>query len=363
MSVDLVVVLSSFNGGKFVEEQIESLRRQTLTDWTLLVRDDGSSDDTVARVARLTRVDPRIMLLRDGLGKLGPAACFGTLVERAGELGARFVALADQDDVWQPAKLARQLEVLREREAAVGATTPLLVHSDLRVVAEDLSVIHPSFLTFHRLRHVPEWPLGALLMQNFVTGCTAMINGALLRAAAPLPRVVMHDWWLALCAAALGEILYLPEATVLYRQHDANTVGSRGWLQVALETIRRPYKWWKESGDRFDVAVDQACELARRVEGLGSGSSASTPALNALREFSDAFGNGRPALRRLQAVRRNSIRPQSLLPYPVFFYLRVLLRSGSAADRPAIWSRVGGSGPDRRKAPRPAIFNPKDGPA
>jgi hypothetical protein len=86
----------------------------------------------------------------------------------------------------------------------------------------------------------PAAPLQTLLTQNFVTGCTIVVNRALLRAALPLPEVVMHDWWLALCAAVLGEILCCPGATVFYRQHDRNAAGTRWWLRAGLGAEREP---------------------------------------------------------------------------------------------------------------------------
>lgn len=335
----VVVLLSSFNGARFISEQIESIRRQSFGAWTLLIRDDGSTDETIAVLEGLARQDPRIRLTHDGGGNLGAAASFGVLLELAAENGAGYVAFADQDDVWHPDKLERQLAVLQRREGETGPQTPLLVHSDLTVVAEDLRVIHPSFLEYQHLRHVTERPLASALVQNFVTGCTAVFNRALVLSAVPLPRVVMHDWWMALCAASMGEILYLPAATVLYRQHDTNAIGSRGWARVCGEALRRPQAWWRESGARFAAAVQQACELGRR---LPAGPEA-------LRDFSQAFERDVGALRRLQVLRRHGIRPRTLLPVPVFFYFRALLWS------PAPPARI------RTGARRPAIFNPKDG--
>src|SRR3954469_3509114 len=99
---ELLILLSSFNGHKFILDQITSIRRQTYSDWTLLVRDDGSSDNTVALVESLARQDQRIRLLRDTKGNLGPAASFGVLLAQARDSDARYVALADQDDVWLP---------------------------------------------------------------------------------------------------------------------------------------------------------------------------------------------------------------------------------------------------------------------
>lgn len=364
---EVIIALSSFNGARFIEEQVESVRRQTFTHWTLLVRDDGSSDATPRILEALARKDCRIRLVRDDRGNLGPVASFGVLLECAREMGARYLGLADQDDVWHRGRLARELDVLRQREAEVGSATPLLVHSDLAVVAQDLRVIHPSYLAFQRLRHVAEWPLGALLVQNFVTGCTVVLNRALLETALPFPPVIMHDWWLALCAAAVGEILFVPEATVLYRQHDDNTIGSRGWRDACRETVRRPAAWWRRSGARFAVAVDQARELARRLGEGRAGAIASSRALAALRDFSAAFAGQGGAWRRLSVVLRHGIRPRTVLPFPVFYYLRVLLWQAGRRpfDQPAEPLAAGTGGGDGKgpPAPRRAIspINIEDG--
>jgi rhamnosyltransferase len=324
---DLLIVLSTFNGAKFVVEQIDSIRRQTCPGWTLLVRDDGSTDETVARVESLAAQDDRINLVRDTKGNLGPAASFGVLLEHAREGDAAYVAIADQDDIWLPTKLARELELLTAQEGATGRGMPLLVHSDLAVVREDLSLLHRSFLEFQGLRHRSESTLGPLLVQNFVTGSTVVLNRALLETAVPLPPVIMHDWWLALCAAALGRLLYVPEATVLYRQHGNNTQGSRGRLAGVIGAVRRPVAWWSTSAAMLDRAVDQARELASNLgrRDLGSGSVRAL-----LRDFVSAFGQGGSALRRLQVVYRHDILPRSFLPYPVPFYARVALWRGTS---------------------------------
>lgn len=321
----VVIVLSSYNGSRFIAEQIESIRRQTLAGWRILVRDDGSTDETVQIVERLAAVDSRVELRRDGRGNLGPARSFGVLLEQALATSARYLALADQDDIWQPDKLERELDLLQRRESQLGEATPLLVHSDLTVVDESLAVIAPSLLAFQRMQPVTEGALSKLLIQNFVTGCTAVINRALLHAALPFPEVIMHDWWLALCAAAMGEVVYLPEATVLYRQHGRNALGSRDWREVRGETLRRPFDWWRRSSVVFAQAVQQGCELARRVERLSRESAAEYPALATLLEFRAAFRDTGGPLERLRAVRRHGIRPRSLLPFSACFYARVLL--------------------------------------
>jgi rhamnosyltransferase len=318
------IVLSSYNGVCYLAEQLESIRAQTYEDWTLLVRDDASSDATADIVESFANRDRRIVPLRDGRGNLGPAVSFGALLERAAETGARYIALADQDDVWQPHKLASELRVLWAREAEVGDTVPLLVHSDLTVVQRDLRLVHPSFLALQGLDREVASPLATLLVQNFVTGCTVVLNRALLRTALPLPRhVVMHDWWLALCAAAVGELLYLPEATLLYRQHDANAVGARGFRQALIDSLRRPWVWWRGSNLLLAAALQQACALARRLEDAGA-SPAHSSVQAMLREYCGTFA-GAGALHRLRTVRRHHIVPHSAMSFPLFYYARVLL--------------------------------------
>lgn len=333
----VVILLSSYNGGRFIAEQIASIRRQSYNDWILVVRDDGSSDDTSAIVESLSAEDDRISVLRDGKGKLGPAASFGELLAHARRIGASYVALSDQDDVWLPAKLARELELLQGQEAVLGPTTPVLVHSDLAVVREDLSLLHRSFLGFQGLRHQSAAPLNRLLIQNFVTGSTLLLNRALLEAAVPVPTVIMHDWWLALCAAALGRILYLPEATVLYRQHGSNAQGSRGRRAGLIGAIRRPVTWWAETADMLERTVEQARELAERVEAVKPADSSTG---KMLRDFCSAFSPGAGPIKRLQTVYHHDIRPRSFLPYPLPFYARVLLWGGDLRRQTDLSSRT-----------------------
>jgi glycosyltransferase involved in cell wall biosynthesis len=328
----LVIVLSAYNGAQHIGAQIESIQAQSVTDWGLLVRDDGSADDTVGIVERFACLDDRVRLCRDGRGNLGSAASFGVLLEYAWECGADFVALADQDDVWVPDKLERQLAVLVEHQAQFGPGHPALVHSDLAVVDKDLRPLHPSFLRRQRLEHVASNPMSRLLAQNFVTGCTIVLNRSLLGAAVPLPRVVMHDWWLAQCAAAFGTLLFLPDATVQYRQHSANVVGSRGVLRLYVDALRRPLSWWVKGRRNLAAAVDQSCELAARLEALGIQGSAN-PAGDLVVDYCEALRSPTGRFQRLHSVRRLGVRPQSLF-YPGY-YLRVLAglpdrRSGDA---------------------------------
>ena len=180
------ILLPTYNGARFVAEQIASIQQQTITDWRLLVRDDRSTDGVTGIVDRLAASDARIERLADAPVNAGVVANVSELMATAQRRGARRVMLADQDDVWLPQKIAVSLERLQQAEAADG-DRPILVHTDLTVVDDQLRVLAPSFLHYQRKRHEAVDPLATLLVTNFVTGCTTLFNERLLRLAAPVP--------------------------------------------------------------------------------------------------------------------------------------------------------------------------------
>ncbi len=260
------ILLATYNGAKYIREQIESIRAQSWRHWALLVRDDGSTDGTPDLLADMARQDGRISVVAktDADGGPGVISNFGRLIQVAANEGAEYALFCDQDDVWLPNKIDVLMGEMRRAESAVGNELPLLVYSDLKVVDDQLDQISPSFLKFQGIRHETEAPLRVLLPQNFVTGCAALFNRPLLDLAVPLPPdVIMHDWWLALLAASAGEIRFVREPLVLYRQHGNNQVGAKPlWaralsLRGIVERIRR------DQGVR--AGVNQAKMLAARL--------------------------------------------------------------------------------------------------
>ncbi len=219
------ILLSTYNGAEFLEEQLVSIFRQSCNDWFLRVRDDGSTDDTVAALRHLC--DLSRTRLSVGTENLGPCLSFGELLQQS---SAPYNMFCDQDDVWLPDKIDKSLALMHEMERKWGKSTPILIHSDLQVVDCHLRAIAPSFWRHQGINPSGHERFSKLLVQNVVTGCTVMINAPLRQLALPFPDdALMHDWWLALTAAAFGHIGHLNEPTVLYRQHGANEVGAKRW--------------------------------------------------------------------------------------------------------------------------------------
>ncbi len=221
------IVLATYNGAAYLPAQLDSLLRQDHDGWRLLVRDDGSRDATVEILADYAQRCPgRIVLLPDDGRRLGGCGNFAELLEQT---SADYVMLCDQDDVWLPEKISLTLAEMQRLEAAHGRETPLLVHSDCAVVDATLKPVADS-LWRNQKSDPRRAALNHLLVQNVVTGCTAMVNRPLLDKALPIPgAALMHDWWLALVAAAFGTISVLSQPTLLYRQHGSNQVGAQRW--------------------------------------------------------------------------------------------------------------------------------------
>lgn len=312
-SVIPTLVLSSYQGAAFVVEQLASLREQTHQTWRLLVRDDGSQDDTPALLRQEAQRDERIVVVEDGQGRLGPARSYSRLLERALDEGADWVALCDQDDWWLPQKLGR----LVERAEELDSEAPWLLHSDLSVVGPDLELRHRSLFASMGLRHESEHALQVLMVQNFVTGCSAFVSRGLLEAALPVPAsCVMHDWWLALCAAAEGRIAFETEPLVLYRQHAGNALGARSLVDSVKASAGRAISRRRSSPQEFLATLRQAAALERHLMSrseCGQGGSRLAESLAFLAGYLDLFRTDSGRLRRVVSLQRWGVKRQSLL--------------------------------------------------
>ncbi len=237
VEANVAILLSGYNGARFLPAQLASLLAQTHRTWCLYWRDDGSADATPA-LLRAFAAGPaagRVVELPGPSRRLGATRSFLTLLAALPTLGPLpdAVAFADQDDVWLPEKLARGLAAL----ARQPADAPTLYCARQTLVGPGLARIGLSFA----IRRPPGFP--AALTQNIATGCTEMLNPAAVRLIAQSrpPPATLHDWWSYLVvAAAGGRILVDPEPAVLYRQHGGNLVGARGaWLARATGALIR----------------------------------------------------------------------------------------------------------------------------
>ncbi|GAB3592426.1 glycosyltransferase [Acetobacter peroxydans] len=233
--VPVCILLSVYNGATYLEALLQSLARQTHTDWILLWRDDGSRDDGRAILHRFAGLlaPGRCREITQGKKRLGVAQSFGLLLEHVPEGCA--VAFCDQDDVWFPDKLERGFAALATR---CNGQVPALYCSRQTLTDADLQPIGVSPM----LPHDPTFPMA--LTQNIATGCTVLLSPAavtLVRAAMPPPPDTLHDWWSYLLVSAAGGVVVADNRPSLYyRQHQSNAVGApTHWFRRALAAFRR----------------------------------------------------------------------------------------------------------------------------
>lgn len=206
------ILLSTFNGMRFLEQQLDSLLAQSYSNILITVRDDGSTDDTYKKLLEYARQLSNMIVFR---GKnIGVAASFFKLLRAAAD--SDFYAFCDQDDVWLPNKVSNAVAAMKSRDIF----KPLLYFSRLDYVDSELHHIGYSKI-FRKVG------FANALVDNAATGCTIVLNRAareLICQEHPL-GIRVHDWWCYLVISALGELIYDERVNIKYRLHGKNAVG------------------------------------------------------------------------------------------------------------------------------------------
>lgn len=232
----VTIVIATYNGEKFLAGQLDSILVSSYDDYVIHVHDDGSRDGTMDILKKYEADHPGKIKVFRNKSNLGITVNFLNAVCRT---DSEYVMLCDQDDVWKHKKISDTLERMRYIEARLGKDKPAAVFTDAEVTDGSLNVINKSFFRFSGL-NPRKTDLEHLLMENKLIGCTVMVNGALrdiLKKHNMPKHARYHDWWLALMAAAFGNIGYYGEATMYYRQHGDNAVGSRNFINYVKSRV------------------------------------------------------------------------------------------------------------------------------
>lgn len=229
------IMLSTYNGVKYIDEQMESLLAQHEVDVQIIIRDDGSSDGTVQKLNEYAKSHPDKIRVIKGRN-LGVIGSFFELMRQT-EPVYDYYSFCDQDDVWKPDKLRRAVGKLQLRQMNI----PLMYCSSTQMVDQDLNNLNvwPT---------LPPKPLSMYnaMVENCCVGCTMVLNPITfeqIRGSIPsdLKQVIMHDRWIYLYVSAFGEVIFDEEPIILYRQHQGNVLGggSEGWLMKWKNRLKR----------------------------------------------------------------------------------------------------------------------------
>ncbi len=305
-----VILLSSYRGGEYLPAMLDSLARQDWPNCRVMVRDDGSDDDTPEVINSFSK---KLAIEVDYGTNLGTKASFAHLLSNAPEAEATF--FADQDDIWYPDKVRRAMAAL----ARVPSSRAAMYCSALDIVNDALKPVARS----------PVWPkppsFANALVENIATGCTIALNGEaakILRRHPPPHDAIMHDWWAYLVISALGQVIYDPVPSLAYRRHARNQVGlPSGQLDWLVARLRRQMK---SNFVRSLIAQAHAVRTALRDE-LAPEARAMADRLCAIDTLS-----GRLAFLTEHQIHRQFARDQALLKLMVLFSARLAFNRKSS---------------------------------
>lgn len=245
--VKVAVLMVTFNGEKYIEEQLASILNQKLDDdiaVDIYVRDNASTDNTVAILNKYKKENKiKLKLLEND----GPAVSFLSLIKET--VGYDYYFLCDQDDYWNEEKVRISLDWMTNNKV------PTMFFSNAELVNEKMETMNCTVY-----KKEPPHDLMTIACSGGILGCTVAFNSELRKYILNIPlnkeQIIMHDFLLALvCAAVNGKIIYYDKTLVKYRQHGNNVVGvSLSLRSKLLARLKNAYK-------KNDISISEQTEL------------------------------------------------------------------------------------------------------
>ena len=227
------ILMATYNGEKYIKEQIDSIVNQTYANWKLLIRDDGSNDKTLDIIREYEKRDVRIKLLEDSKGNLGFVKNFEELIKNSKN---EFIMFSDQDDYWLENKIENYINELNKLSKN-ELETPLLLHSNSFVCNENLEIIKEKFINSKVALQYKE---NSYFFAYTVQGSTALINRKLIDVGIPfLKNVTVHDRYFHLLAEFFGKRIFIDKSLMKYRQHLNNNIGAKS--SIIQKILKKRY--------------------------------------------------------------------------------------------------------------------------
>lgn len=226
------ILLSTYNGEKYLSEQLDSLFSQSYNDFRIIVRDDGSIDKTRDILLEYkNKFNNKLDVYFEN--NVGPKNSFFELIKKSTN---DYVMFCDQDDIWLDNKLEIMINVIKQYN-----NIPTLVYCDLKVVDENLNIICNSFYDYQGIDRYKN-SFFDLVKKSVFPGCSLMLNRKLVEIIkyADVNNIRMHDCYVGLIASYFGNVVYVDEKLNLYRQHSDNTIGARdNSLKFYINRLRK----------------------------------------------------------------------------------------------------------------------------
>lgn len=215
------ILMPTYNGRLYLRKQLDSILNQTFSDFRLFISDDASTDSTLKILKEYEEKDKRIEIYGHQKN-IGIAANMEFLI---GKVRSEYFMFADQDDVWEPDKIEKTFNKMKETDSD-------LVYTDVEVTDSRLKTTAPSYWKLkgfeNKIKKYNNFE--SLYLNNYVTGCTMLIKSKWINEFLPLPqnsKYILYDYWIALVISQNGKMSYVDKPTMKYRQHKKNQVGSK----------------------------------------------------------------------------------------------------------------------------------------
>jgi len=234
----IAIIMGTYNGARYISEQIDSIMNNSCQEFILHVCDDGSTDDTLKIVDDYMHMYPNKIIIHKNQKNLNT---INNMILWTQIIDSEYYMFCDQDDVWDKKKIEKSYSFIRKIEKE-NMGKPVVIFTDAEVVDGKLEIIHKSFQKYESLS---PYKLGLedLLMENKLLGCSVMFNKKtqiMLQVMKEIPHEIrMHDWWVGLIGAAFGKVAYLEDSLLKYRQHGGNVVGSMSVLKYLFVNITK----------------------------------------------------------------------------------------------------------------------------
>lgn len=241
----IAILLGTYNGDKYLVCQIDSLINQTISDWTLYICDDGSTDDTPFIIEKYVNKHSNITLIKNNVENIGAKNNFLRLLE---SVNSKYYMFCDQDDIWLPEKIEVSLYHMQKIEQN-SQKIPIVIHTDVILVDSKQKVIAKSFWKEAHLNPDKMKNYNYLAICSYVLGCTMLFNSLAKEKAFPVnENALMHDWWISTQVIKTGIIYSIYDQTMLYRQHENNVSGvGYGNERIFLSKIKQIKKVIKQN--------------------------------------------------------------------------------------------------------------------
>lgn len=244
------ILLATYNGEKFLKEQLESILNQTYNNFNLIISDDNSNDSTFQILNEYAKKDNRIIIFKQS-ENIGVISNFEFLISK---VTSNYFMFSDQDDIWDKEKIEKSFNKLKETDSDI-------IFTDLTVVDDKLNILYNSYWTLKGFRNkiLKYNCFEALYLNNYVTGCTMLMKKEIIEKVLPLPKkskYILHDYWITLITSQNGKVNYLDEPTIKYRQHKNNKIGSKNRTETikTLKEIRELFINVKK--EHFSVFIE-----------------------------------------------------------------------------------------------------------